>query len=155
LQASLRATCIAQLINFREGRRTNTAMAHLIGPLSDAYLQEIGAYFAALDLPYPPPQTVGADAALLSRGEQLVRRGGVPRATSLRGTQCHGQAMTGVNPGMPGLLGLPRDYVLAQLGAYTSTQYLSDADARAMTTILKQLPRSDAARRARAHRPMR
>jgi cytochrome c553 len=63
--------------------------------------------------------------------------------------------MTGVNPGMPGLLGLPRDYVLAQLGAYTSTQYLSDADARAMTTILKQLPRSDAARRARAHRPMR
>jgi mono/diheme cytochrome c family protein len=28
---------------------------------------------------------------------------------------------------------------------YTSTQYLSDADARAMTTFLKQLPRSDAA----------
>jgi cytochrome c553 len=32
--------------------------------------------------------------------------------------QCHGMAMTGVLPQVPGLLGLPRDYLNAQLGAW-------------------------------------
>ena len=36
--------------------------------------------------------------------------------------QCHGQAMTGVLPATPGLLGLPRDYVNAQLGAWKAGQ---------------------------------
>jgi cytochrome c553 len=31
---------------------------------------------------------------------------------------CHGERLTGVAPGVPGLLGLPRDYVNAQLGAW-------------------------------------
>ncbi|WBY03937.1 c-type cytochrome [Ramlibacter tataouinensis] len=106
-----------QLVNFREGRRENATMAYLVGHMSDAYLREIAAYFAGLDLPYPPPQTTGAPAEQLARGEQLVRHGdpqrGIPACA-----QCHGTAMTGVNPAMPGLLGLPRDYVLAQFGAW-------------------------------------
>ena len=106
-----------QLVNFREGRRKNATMAYLVDHMSDAYLREIAGYFAGLDLPYPPPQTTGAPAAVLARGEQLVRHGdpqrGIPACS-----QCHGTAMTGVNPAMPGLLGLPRDYVLAQFGAW-------------------------------------
>ncbi len=31
---------------------------------------------------------------------------------------CHGDALTGVAPAVPGLLGLPRDYLVAQLGAW-------------------------------------
>lgn len=108
-----------QLVNFRDGRRQNGTMAYLVDHMSDAYLREIAQYFATLDLPYPPPQTTGGPAAALARGEQLVRHGdpqrGIPACS-----QCHGAAMTGVSPAMPGLLGLPRDYLLAQFGAWRS-----------------------------------
>ncbi|GAC1531417.1 MAG: c-type cytochrome [Ramlibacter sp.] len=106
-----------QLVNFREGRRRNATMAYLVDQMSDAYLREIAGYFSALDLPYPPPQTTGAAAGLLARGEELVRRGDAQRGIPAC-SQCHGQAMTGVNPAMPGLLGLPRDYVLGQFGGW-------------------------------------
>jgi cytochrome c553 len=108
-----------QLVNFREGKRRNATMAALVDHMSDAYLREIAGYFAALDLPYSPPQTIDAPAATLARGEQLVRHGdaarGIPACSS-----CHGDAMTGVAPAVPGLLGLPRDYLLAQFGAWRS-----------------------------------
>ncbi len=106
-----------QLINFRDGRRQNATMAYLLDHMSDQYLMEIANHFASLDLPYPPAQTTKAPAATLARGEQLVRHGdesrGIPACAS-----CHGAAMTGVAPAMPGLLGLPHDYLLGQLGAW-------------------------------------
>lgn len=114
----------AQLLNFRDGRRQNAAMQGLIDTLSDDYLRQIAEHFAALDLPYPPPLPLlpaQASAAALWRGEALVLMGdrtrGVPACAS-----CHGAAMTGVvsasMPAVPGLLGLPRDYLMAQLGAW-------------------------------------
>ena len=110
-----------QLLNFREGRRRYGLMTQLIDPLTDAYLLEIARHFAGLELPYPAPLPAGAPAALLARGEQLVRRGDaglqVPACV-----QCHGAAMTGVSPSVPGLLGLPRDYLNSQLGAWKSGQ---------------------------------
>lgn len=106
-----------QLVNFRDGKRQNATMAYLVDHMSDAYLREIADYFASLDLPYPPPQTTNAPAVTLARGEQLVRRGDAARGIAACAS-CHGQAMTGVAPTMPGLLGLPRDYVLAQVGAW-------------------------------------
>jgi cytochrome c553 len=106
-----------QLVNFREGRRKNATMAYLVDQMSDAYLREIAQYFAALELPYPPPQTAGAPAEMLARGEQLVRQGDAQRGIPAC-SQCHGATMTGVNPAMPGLLGLPRDYLLSQFGAW-------------------------------------
>jgi cytochrome c553 len=106
-----------QLVNFREGRRTYAAMTHLVDHLSDAYLQEIADYFAGLNLPYPAPQTVDAPAPVLARGEALVRHGDVQRKIAAC-MQCHCAAMTGVAPAFPGLLGLPRDYLVAQLGAW-------------------------------------
>lgn len=106
-----------QLVNFRDGKRQHATMAYLLDHMSDAYLREIADHFASLELPYPPPQTTGAPAATLTRGEQLVRQGdaarGVPACAS-----CHGPDMSGVAPAMPGLLGLPRDYILAQFGAW-------------------------------------
>ena len=106
-----------QLRNFRDGKRQNAAMAYLVDHMSDEYLREIADHFAGLDLPYPPPPAGNAPAGALARGEQLVRHGdasrGIPACAS-----CHGAAMTGVAPAMPGLLGLPRDYLLAQFGAW-------------------------------------
>ena len=108
-----------QLLNFRDGRRDYEPMSHLLAPLTDAYLREIAGYFASLDVAYPAPQLAGSAAALASRGETLVRRGDaslqVPACT-----QCHGDAMMGIAPATPGLLGLPRDYLNAQLGAWRS-----------------------------------
>lgn len=106
-----------QLINFRDGRRQYPLMTQLIDPLSDAYLQEIANYFAGLDVPYPEPQPATVMPAVLARGEALVSRGDSARRIPAC-VQCHGQALTGVAPAIPGLLGLPRDYLVAQLGAW-------------------------------------
>lgn len=106
-----------QLINFREGRRTHAAMTHLVDYLSDAYLREMADHFAALDLPYPVAQTRDALPRVLSLGQSLVLHGDAQRRIPAC-VACHGAAMTGIAPAVPGLLGLPRDYVVAQLGAW-------------------------------------
>ena len=106
-----------QLINFRDGRRQYPLMTQFVDPLSDAYLQEIAGYFANLDVPYPPPQPATVAPAVLARGEALVSRGDSARRIPAC-VQCHRQALTGVAPVIPGLLGLPRDYLVAQLGAW-------------------------------------
>ena len=106
-----------QLLNFREGRRHYGLMTQLIAPLSDAYLMEIAQYFSNLDVPYPAPTPARQDAPLLAKGKQLVLTGDADRQVAAC-VQCHGTAMTGVIPNVPGLLGLPRDYLNAQLGAW-------------------------------------
>lgn len=110
-----------QLINFRDGRRSNAAMANLLGQQTDAYLWDMAQHFASMDLPYPAPQPATAPESVLKRGLALVKQGNI--ATDLPAcTSCHGDAMTGVLPAVPGLLGLPRDYLLGQLGAWKNGQ---------------------------------
>jgi cytochrome c553 len=106
-----------QLLNFRDGRRTYAAMTHLLQFLSDDYLREMANHFAGLNLPYPPPQATSATRAVLDRGRALVQQGDKARRIPAC-VSCHGGALTGVLPAVPGLLGLPRDYITAQLGAW-------------------------------------
>jgi cytochrome c553 len=110
-----------QLRNFRDERRHYALMNGLLELLDDAYLREIAAYFAGLDLPYPPPLPASDPPALRAAGEALVRRGDPARGLPAC-NDCHGAQMTGHAPFIPGLLGLPRDYVNAQLGAWRSGQ---------------------------------
>lgn len=144
-----------QLLNFRDGRRDYGLMSELIAPLSDAYLKELAGHFASLDLPYPPPQPASLTAPELARAAQLARQGdparGVPACTA-----CHGERLTGSQPAVPGLLGLSRDYLNGQLGAWRSGQRraqppdcmariarsLSDADLNALTQFLASQPLS-------------
>jgi cytochrome c553 len=130
-----------QLLNFREGRRNNGAMNTLVEHLNDAYLRQIANYFAELDLPYPPPQVVGASAPLLAAGQQLVLQGDKPRDLPAC-VACHGAAMMGVAPSVPGLLGLPRDYVVGQLGAWR-TGLRKTAPPDCMGRIAQTLTRED------------
>ncbi|MDH4480696.1 MAG: c-type cytochrome [Rhodoferax sp.] len=154
-----------QLRNFQDGRRHYALMEGLLAPLSDAYLKEIASYFAALEIPYPPAAAQSAPPTVLARGEILVRKGDaalqIPACV-----QCHGSAVTGVQPSTPGLLGLPRDYLNAQLGGWqtgqrkahapdcmaTIARRLSDADVHAVTSWLANqkvpMPASPA-----AHKP--
>ncbi|KFC71537.1 Cytochrome c553 precursor [Massilia sp. LC238] len=106
-----------QLLNFREGRRQYPLMTYLVDHLPDAYLREIAGHFAA-----QPPAAHAAEASsmpaqLLERGRQLVMQGDSARKLPAC-VACHGQRLTGVEPTIPGLLGLPRDYVNAQFGAW-------------------------------------
>ncbi len=110
-----------QLLNFRDGRRHYSLMAQLIEPLSEAYLLEIAQHFSRLEVPYPAPLPARASVEVLHQGERLVMRGDAARQVPAC-VQCHGQAMTGVAPHIPGLLGLPRDYLNAQLGAWKTGQ---------------------------------
>jgi cytochrome c553 len=56
-------------------------------------------------------------AAVLARGRSLVTEGdqahGVPACSG-----CHGPKLTGVEPAIPGLVGLRATYISAQLGAF-------------------------------------
>lgn len=106
-----------QLLNLRDGRRQHPGMARLIENLSDDYLREIAEHFAALDLPYPPPAPSRQSAADAQRAEALVRRGDPARQLPACAS-CHGEALTGIAPAVPGLLGLPADYLIGQLGAW-------------------------------------
>ena len=106
-----------QLLNFRDGRRSNATMAGLLAHQSDAYLREIAGHFAALDLPHPPPAAATAPPPVLARGRQLVLHGDADRKLPAC-TACHGLALSGSQQAVPGLLGLPRDYLIAQLGAW-------------------------------------
>ncbi|HEY1077397.1 MAG TPA: c-type cytochrome [Fontimonas sp.] len=107
-----------QLLNFREGRRRHVVMQHLLAWMSDDYLHSIAAWYGAQQ-PAPPsaPQVLASATAEL--GQRLVERGdaarGIPACSA-----CHGSQLLGVQPSIPGLLGLGHDYLRAQLGAWRS-----------------------------------
>jgi cytochrome c553 len=130
-----------QLINFREKRRYNPAMTSLLENLSDAYLRDMAEYFGALNLPYPSAQTLGASRAELERGETLIRRGDSVQKI-LACDQCHGASLTGMLPAVPGLLGLSKDYLIAQLGSWqTGKRHAGSPDC--METIARRLSPDD------------
>lgn len=108
-----------QLLNFRDGRRANAPMARLLENLGDEYLRELADHFAALDVPYAPTPRArpSPTSPAAQRAAAWVRQGdpqrGIPACV-----QCHGQALTGIAPHVPGLIGLPGDYLTGQLGAW-------------------------------------
>ncbi|QAU36054.1 c-type cytochrome [Janthinobacterium sp. 17J80-10] len=106
-----------QLVNFRDGHRQYPMMTYMVDQMSDAYLKELAGYFAGQHLPYPPPQAPAATQAQLARGKQLALSGDASRNVPAC-IACHGQKLTGVVPAIPGLLGLPRDYLNAQFGSW-------------------------------------
>lgn len=110
-----------QLVNFRDGRRQSAQMAYMVNHLPDTYLVEIADYFSSLHLPPPRLQPSNATQPLLERGRKLVQHGDAARKLPAC-VACHGQQLAGVAPNIPGLLGLPFDYVNAQFGAWKNGQ---------------------------------
>ncbi len=130
-----------QLLGFRDGQRQYGPMTALLEHLSDDYLREMADHFAALSLPYPPPQPPQGTPAQRERGRVLVQQGDPARELPAC-AQCHGAALTGVAPAIPGLLGLPRDYLNSQIGLWR----LGDRKAVApdcMADVAKRLSAED------------
>ena len=106
-----------QLRSFRDGRRHQAEMTHLLARLPDAYLREMAEFFSSRELAHTRPIAYALPEAQMARGRALVLDGDPARAIPAC-VQCHGQALTGTMPGIPGLLGLPRLYLASQLGAW-------------------------------------
>ena len=146
-----------QLIAFRDGRRRYAPMNYLVAYLPDTYLREIAEHFAKLRPSFTLQEAIQVDAATLSRGQTLAtvgdRNRGVPACIT-----CHGAGLTGMEPGIPGLVGLRPNYIAAQLtrwrvGERTAAEpdcmkriatRLTDAEIHALVAWLaRQKPPSD------------
>lgn len=106
-----------QLRHFRDGQRRYPPMNYLLANLSDDYLRQMARHFAGQHPPSPTPVAANTSAAVLERGRLLAMQG-APERRLPACAACHGQALSGLQPAIPGLLGLPRDYISAQLGAW-------------------------------------
>jgi cytochrome c553 len=101
-----------QMRNFRDGQRSYPPMNYLLAYLHDDYLHELAEFFSR----QPAPQRSATEPrmALPELGRALVTRGdaahGIPACVL-----CHGPALGGIEPGIPGLIGLSSRYVAAQL----------------------------------------
>jgi Cytochrome c553 len=132
-----------QLVNFRDGRRHFPMMTYLTERQTEQFLLEMAAHFAAQELPYPPPQRPNVDAALLERGRVLATEGDAQREIPAC-SACHGSRLMGVEPSVPGLLGLPDDYLIAQMGSWRSgSRRAHEPDC--MAEIARRLEREDLA----------
>jgi cytochrome c553 len=103
-----------QLVAFRDGTRRYPPMNYLLAYLPDSYLREMAEHFSKLRPPFAPRESAGADATAAARGQALATAGdagkGVPACVA-----CHGAGLTGMEPGIPGLVGLRATYIVAQL----------------------------------------
>lgn len=148
-----------QLRNFRDGQRINAQMTWLVQYMDDAYMQEIAAFYAA-----QPPRTRAADtgasgltAAMRATAERLVEHGDPARKVPAC-SACHGAALTGLEPGIPALVGLPAEYIIAQLGNWRTgarrasapdcmaevARSIAPQDVRAVAVWLSQQAHADA-----------
>jgi cytochrome c553 len=132
-----------QLVNFRDGKRGFPQMVYFVRYLSDDYLQEMATYYSSLQPGFPTPIQPSATGAQFGRGEQLVRQGdpakGIPACAA-----CHGKALTGMLPAIPGLVGLYPDYINSQFGAWQrGVRHATEPDC--MAQIANKLSGADVA----------
>jgi len=146
-----------QLVAFRDGTRKYAPMNYLVAYLPDAYLREMAEYYSKQRPPFAAREAADVDAATLARGQALATQGdgakGIPACVA-----CHGAGLTGMDPGIPGLVGLRPTYVAGQLTRWRVGERhaaepdcmkriatrMSDADVNAVSAWLaRQNPPSD------------
>lgn len=132
-----------QLRNFRDGRRYYQPMAWLLKGLPDQYLREMAAYFASLKQAFPPPEPMTLSSAEAERVRRLIHEGDPPRNIPAC-VECHGKDLMGTAPFIPGLLGLPRIYVIAQFGNWQNGGLMRGQTPDCMSEIAKQLTPEEA-----------
>jgi mono/diheme cytochrome c family protein len=127
-----------QLLHFRDGRRYFRPMALLLAGLSDRYLLEMARYFSSLEQPYPPPERLVLSPGEIDLARKLVMEGDPSRDIPAC-VECHSEALMGAGQFIPGLLGLPRVYLIAQFGAWRSGGLLRGQARNCMSEIAGKL----------------
>ncbi|MGN6653868.1 MAG: c-type cytochrome [Rhodanobacter sp.] len=143
-----------QLQDFQDGLRKYAPMEYTVRELGPAYMREIAEYFAAQQVPFERAPVPAVPSAVLQRGTQLLDKGDPSRRIPACAS-CHGSQLTGVEPAIPGLVGLPYDYISAQLGSWrTHTRATLAPDC--MAEVASRLSESDisAVAAALASRPL-
>ena len=129
-----------QLVNYRDRRREFPIMNYLVAFLSDAYLLEIAEYFSKLSPPYPGP-LARSSPDVLAHGKKIAEEGDPARKLPAC-VECHGKALTGMEPAIPGIVGLYSDYIAAQMGAWKNgTRHSIESDC--MRDVAKLLTPAD------------
>ena len=127
-----------QLRNFRDGRRYYQPMAILLENMSDEYMLEIARYFSSLQLPYRRPEQISMLQEETKLADVLIRLGDpgrdIPACKS-----CHGEALMGTEPFIPGLLGLSHAYISAQFGSWRNGGLMRGQSSNCMSEIAKRL----------------
>jgi cytochrome c553 len=138
--AGLDATYLArQLRGFKSGERHSPVMAPMTAALSDADIDALARYYAALPAPSLPPAS--ASEQQLEQGKALANLGrwsdNIPACV-----QCHGPDGRGVPPHFPAISGQYAGYIAQQLQAWQSGQRTGDPD-ELMATVAKRLSAAD------------
>lgn len=132
-----------QLRNFRDGRRHYRPMAWLLKGLPDQYLRDMAAYFASLKQNFPPPEPMTSSPADIELALRFVFQGDAARKIPAC-VECHGNDLMGTAPFIPGLLGLPRVYIVAQFGSWQNGGLMRGQTSDCMSEIAKQLASEEA-----------
>lgn len=130
-----------QMLLIQAGEGQNATMAYAMRHLNPAYMEKIANYYAKQRVPAQSHATPELSDAQMQRAEQLVNKGdpalGVPSCK-----QCHGQALTGVKPMIPGILNQPYDYAVAQLNLWRSNDR-SVVNTHCMWVVANRLLKTD------------
>jgi cytochrome c553 len=132
-----------QLRNFRDGKRHYQPMGLLLEGLPDQYLREMAAYFASLKQAFPPPEPMRTSSTEIELARKLVTQGDPTRKIPAC-VECHGKDLMGTPPFIPGLLGLPRVYIIAQFGNWQHGGLMRGQTSDCMSEIAKQLTVNEA-----------
>ncbi len=138
---------VAQMRAFRDGVRIYAPMNFLMSRQGDAYLAEIAEYFA---LQKPDASVIEQrrgkpyDRAAYDEGARLVTQGradaGLPACNA-----CHGKALMGMAPSIPALAGLPRDFLIEQVGSWKTgaDRHFRSPEPNCMAQVAKVMTGAD------------
>ena len=118
-----------ELKDFKEGRRSDPAMAQFVAKLSREDMLDLADYFAAQK---PKPLAFRADAARVARGKK--------KADEVLCTMCHLGGFAGQNE-IPRVAGQHTEYVIKQLKAFKARTRTNDAGS--MTSVAQTITEQD------------
>lgn len=132
-----------QLVAFRDGTRKYAPMNYLVAHLPDPYLREIAEHFAKQRPAFTAKDAVTTDPATLLRGKTVATLGDASQQIPAC-VACHGANLTGMQPGIPGLVGLRPAYIVAQLTRWrVGDRHAAEPDC--MKRIASRLSETDVA----------
>jgi cytochrome c553 len=112
---------LKQLMDYKRGDRTSTAMQALSMGLAERDIQDLAAYYSSLPRPKNTPVTD------MSTVPALVRVG-APMRNVAPCASCHGGIEQ--KPGAPWMEGMPKEYLVAQLKDFASGARSNDSHAQ-------------------------